>query len=284
MPLLTVSELEQMAPVFRGKAGNALAAFLRRILSVSAVSDLYDSASDREGAAFTRALLEHLRIDYRIGNAERIAALPEGPFLVIGNHPYGALDGIMLVDLMGHARAEFKIMANEFLTMVKALVPSLIVVNPATAGSSGVTPRNIRAIQELLRHLADGFPAGFFPSGAVSDLRLRERRIHDRDWQLSVIRLVKKARVPVVPVRFFDRNSLFFYLLGFIDWRIRILRLPREVVNKEGTSPRIGIGETISVEEQDRIEDIHAFRTFLRGRVYDMPLPAAFTLRSQLQL
>ncbi len=284
MPLLPVSDLEKMVPAFRGKAGNLLAETLRRILSVRTLSDEYDKIAHYEGADFTRALLERLRIDCLIGNPERLSALPEGPFITISNHPYGGLDGIMLIDLMGHLRKEFKVMANEFLTVVKSLTPSLIVVNPANDASDGVTPRNIRGVHQALKQLEEGHPVGLFPAGAVSDLDPKERCIRDREWQLSVIRLIKKAHVPVVPVRFFDRNSLFYYLLGLIDWRIRVLRLPREVINKEDAVPRIGIGETVSVEEQDRYEDIRALREFLRGKVYDMPLPASFTPQSELQL
>ena len=80
-----------------------------------------------------------------------------------------------------------------------------------------------------------------------------------------------KAGVPVIPVRFFDGNSAFYYSLGLIDWRIRLLRLPSEVFNKKGRTMRIGIGKVISVEEQKRFgNDVHAFRDFLRGSVYGM--------------
>ena len=277
MPLLPVSDLEKWIPAFRGKAGRTLAEGLRGLLGIRTLSDLYDEICGSEGADFARRLLQRLNVRYRIGHPDRLAQLPEGPFVTVSNHPYGGLDGVMLIDLMGHLRDDFKVMANEFLTVVKALTPSLIVVNPSNKASTGVTERNIRGTHEAFRRLSCGHPVGFFPSGAVSDLLLRERAIRDRDWQMSTVRLIKKARVPVVPVRFFDRNSLFFYLLGLVDWRVRVTRLPRELLNKRDATPRIGIGEVLSVEAQDRVTDLLAFRSLLRGSVYDMPLPDSFT-------
>lgn len=277
MPLFPVSDLEKSVPAFRGKAGHILAEGLRSLLGIRTLSDLYDAHSGVEGADFARALLRCLNVRYRVGHPERLAQLQEGPFVTVSNHPYGGLDGVMLIDLMGHLRADFKVMANEFLTVVKALTPSLIVVNPSNNASTGVTERNIRGTHEAFQRLANGHPVGFFPSGAVSDLHLRERAIRDRDWQMSTVRLIKKARVPVVPVRFFDRNSLYFYLLGLIDWRVRVTRLPRELLNKRNAAPRIGIGEPLSVEAQDRVTDLQAFRSLLRSSVYDMSLPGSFT-------
>ena len=113
------------------------------------------------------------------------------------------------------------VMVNEFLNLVGGLAPSWIAVNPKNELQKEVTARNIHGVREVLGHLAGGHPVGFFPSGAVSDLKLREMRIRDREWQEPVIRLIQKARVPIVPIRFFDHNSMWFYYLGLLDWRIR---------------------------------------------------------------
>lgn len=273
MPLLPVSELERLSPIFRGKAGNMLAAFLRKVLSISTVSDLNDKLSHLEGAEFAGALLKELRINYKLGYPERLADLPEGPFITVSNHPYGSIDGIILVDLFGHLRDGFKVMVNEFLAMVKPLAPRWIVVNPKTDASNGVTGKSIQGVRKVLSHLHSGEPIGFFPSGAVSDLSLKEMKIRDREWQETVIRLIKKAEVPIVPVRFFDHNSLWFYELGLIDWRIRTLQLPHEVVNKKHRRVRVGIGETLTVGQQKEHPGIEDFGAWLRSSVYDMPKP-----------
>ena len=76
----------------------------------------------------------------------------------------------------------------------------------------------------------------------------------------------------LIPVKFVDRNSDFYYCLGLIDWRIRLLRLPSEVFNKRGKPVRIIIGDVIAPEEQDRFADTEKFGKFLRESVYNLSL------------
>lgn len=277
MPLLGIDELERISPIFRGKAGNALSRALMRFLSVDKVNDLYDRNSVVNGPDFASAVLNDIGMKYDVGfeDADMLDTLSEltgqGPFITISNHPCGHVDGIMLVDLFGHVRPDYKVMVNQILARIEPLEDSFIPVTPTGSSRTAPTAASVSGIKAALKHLRNGGGLGLFPSGAVSDLSLKERCIRDREWQDAVIRLIMKARVPVIPVRFFDGNSLFYYSLGLIDWRIRLLRLPAEVFNKRGRMMRVGIGPVISVEEQKRFgTDIGAFRAFLRERVYDM--------------
>lgn len=77
-----------------------------------------------------------------------------------------------------------------------------------------------------------------------------------------------KMNVPVVPVYFADRNSVLYYSLGLLDWRIRLLRLPAEVFNKRDKKVRVILGNIISPEEQRGFEDTDDFRPYLRSKVY----------------
>lgn len=282
MALLTVPEIVRLFPVFKGKFGYALAGSIRRHLSIDRLSDLEERNRQFQGADFAGACVDDQRVRVLIGNADRLRRLPEGAFITISNHPYGGADGIMLIDLIGHLRPDFKVIVNEFLSHVESLRPSLILVNPKLDKDLEITPTNLRGVREIMQHLHDGSPVGIFPSGAVSDLHLRDGRIYDREWQPSILKIIQKAKVPIVPIRFFDRNSLYFYLLGLVSWKIRVLRLPAENLNKKQSTHRIGIGETISPEAQSRYRDLESFGKFLRDSVYGMPLPDLFTPRSEI--
>ena len=277
---------ERLSPVFEGRRGKLLfnlAAGITGIAKVNALHDRVDKAGVPYGPPFAKALLDDLGIDFRVGNAERLDSLPDGPFIVVANHIYGHLDGICLLDLFGRQRPETKVLVNKMLTWIPGLAPSFIAVNPLTGASKGVSDTSINGVKNALLQLREGGPLCLFPAGAVADLKPRERwTIRERDWQDAAIRLIRKARVPVVPVRFFDRNSNFYYALGLIDYRVRFVRLFHEVFNKRGTCPRVGIGALISVEEQERYTDLQAFKAFLRSSVYDMPLPETFVNRSRL--
>ncbi len=288
MPVFTASDAENVSPVFRGKAGHVLFAILSWITGVRKVNRLYDRIAPHcpPGPDFAGAILDEVGLDYVIGNPERLASLPEGAFITISNHVHGHIDGIMLVDMIGHRRPDMKVMVNKMLMYIRGLAPNFIAVVPTGAERTAPTAESINGIKQALLQVRGGSPLSLFPSGAVSDLKLRGgARIEDRDWQDAVIKLIAKARVPIVPIRFPDRNSDFFYGLGLLDWRIRLLRLCHEVFNKRGRQVRLVIGETISVEEQDRYRDnLQEFKSFLRNAVYGMPLPEQFTPRSELGL
>lgn len=270
MPLLSIDELEKAAPIFRGAAGNAFGRMLMQILAVDKVNDLYDRNAALTGPDFARAVLKDIGVEYEVIGRERLEKLPDGPFITISNHPYGSIDGVMLVDLFGHIRPDFKVMVNRFLSRIGTLSDNFICVTPVGAERTAPTRDSIQGIKDSVAHVRGGHPLGLFPSGAVSDLSIKERCIRDREWQEPVIRLIRKLNVPVVPVHFLDRNSDFYYSLGLIDWRVRLLRLPGEVFNKRGKRTRIAIGEIITPEVQKEFDDIGDFRDFLRNKVYNL--------------
>ena len=269
MALITLNELENATPLFRGRAGNSLCRGLMRILSIDKVNDLYDRCAGSRGPDFTRAVLEDIGVGYEVLNSEVLSKLPEGPFVTISNHPYGHIDGIMLIDLFGHIRPDYKVMVNNFLGRIEALGESFIRVTPTGTDRTTPTKESIQGIKDAVAHVRNGCCLGIFPSGAVSDLSLKDRCIRDRGWQEAVIRLIRKLNVPVVPVHFLDRNSNFYYSLGVIDWKVRLLRLPGEVFNKRGKVTRIALGEIIPPEQLQEFNDIDMLRDFLRNKVYN---------------
>lgn len=279
--LISLQELGEMAPVFRGTWGQQLGKILMAVLGINRANRLYDSIYGMGAAEASRQLVGNIGCKCLIGNAERLENLPEGAFITISNHPYGGMDGILILDIMLGRRPDFKLMVNEILGRIEPLRPALITVNPTTTHKTAPSKTTLDGIRQTISSLNNGHPVGFFPSGAVSDLHLKTGDISDRPWQESLIRLIKKARVPIVPIRFADRNSMFYYLLGLIDWKVRLLRLPWEIFNKNRGIHRVIIGETIPVEAQDAIKDPDEFRTFLRDSVYSMPIPASLSPERQ---
>ena len=265
--LLTLDELEKATPLFRGRCGNAFCRTLMRMLSIDKVNDLYERNSLIKGPDFARAVLEEIGVEYEILNPEVLRHLPHGPFITISNHPYGHIDGVMLVDLFGHIRPDFKVMVNKFLGRIETLHDNFICVTPTGEERAVPTKDSLQGVKEALAHIRSGGVLGLFPSGAVSDLSVKEGCIRDREWQEPIMRLIKKLNVPIVPVHFLDRNSNFYYSLGLVDWRLRLLRLVPEVFNKRGKRQRIAIGEIISPEIQAEFTDLARFSIFLRNKV-----------------
>lgn len=290
--LLPISELEKASPLFRGRCGNAFARFLLNISEITAVQHLYDGAESSTGPDTAAGLVNGLNLKYTVRGMERLQSL-NGPFITISNHPIGSMDGVILVDLMGHLYPDYKLLVNQFLMRVEGLRPSFISVLPTLDERTGPQTESINGIRLAMRHLHDGHPLGFFPSGAVSDFLFgtpptvavpscgyfpdgftyQEPKIRDREWQMAIIKLIKKVNVPVVPIRFFDGNSNFFYYLGALHgWKIRVTRLPHEVMNKRDKTIRMGVGPIITPEQQAACQTLSDLRTLLRASVYGQQL------------
>ncbi|MCQ2151537.1 MAG: 1-acyl-sn-glycerol-3-phosphate acyltransferase [Bacteroidales bacterium] len=277
MPILTTEELQRMVPALDSKAGGYFLDALRKMFAIDKVSAVYDSCCEYGGGEFAGKLVECLGLDYTVGGrTDVLKTLSDKPFITVSNHPYGGIDGIILADLFTRVNPDFKMIVNEILSHLEALMPACFVVNPKNDDSKAVTKTNILTIRRAMEHVASGKPLGLFPSGAVSDFRLKTGLIRDRQWQEGMIRVIRKLSVQVIPVRFFDRNSAFFYALGLVNWKLRTLRLPGELFNKAGKRCRIGIGEPIGPEVISSFVSDAELGEFLRSRVYDMHLPDNF--------
>lgn len=285
--LIPISELEKAAPIFRGKVGNAFARWLLKVFDITAVQHLYDGAVRDNAPDTAAALVSGLNLKYTVAHEEYLEQLPAGPFITISNHPIGSLDGVILADYMGHKFPEYKLLVNQFLMRIEALRPSFIPVVPTLEERTGPKAESVSGIRIAREHLLAGHPLGLFPSGAVSDLlpgkqpvvtmpdgtSYTEPRVRDREWQMPIIKFIKKAGVPVLPIRFFDGNTKFFYLLGTLHgWKIRTLRLPHEVMTKRGKTIRMGLGPVIMPEQIAACKTLAELRTLLRGSVYSQKL------------
>lgn len=285
MKIINEQDFEFLSPLFKGVKGKKLTELVMRVFAFDKVNQLYERSNDYTGADFASGILNDLGVNYLIGNSERLNNLPgNGAFITISNHPYGGLDGIILIDLIASIRPDYKFMVNRVLSLVKAMKENFISVMPVTNSKTALTGTNINGIRKTLHHIREGHPVGFFPSGAVSDFNLRYLRLRDREWQQNLLSIIRSVKVPIIPIRFFDRNSSLFYLLGLINWKVRLIRLPHELFNKRNQKARIGIGEIITVDEQNKYPDVESFGSFLRKTVYDMPMPSTFIPRSLMDL
>lgn len=269
MALITMEEIEGVSPVFNGKTGHAFAKMLLRITGIDRLAERYAAREDMSGPDFVEAFLSDMDFHYEVEGLEHLKTIENGPFITISNHPYGGLDGLILIDLFGHFRSDYKVMANKFLSLAKTIKDCFISVVPITNDTKSVVSENQQGLRKAIQHIKEGHPMGLFPAGAVSDYSFKDRCVRDRQWQESAVKFIRKMKVPVLPVHFLDKNSWFYYSLGLIDWRVRTLRLPREILNKVGKTVRLRIGEAISVEEQLRCTE-EDYGLMIRNSVYNL--------------
>lgn len=265
--VLNYDDLRQMVPQLDGhpKLVNALLKFL----SVDKVNDVHRRNCDTPGPEFVkRMLIDDFKIKLKIDNEQVLDHLPEGAFVTVSNHPLGALDGIALIYMITRRRPEYKVMVNMILNKISAMRPNFIAVDAWASNDSAKRAVSVRGIMEALRQLKNGKPVGFFPAGAMSKTNCKYKTV-DREWQASVLEIIYRAKVPVIPIYFHDKNSLWCNFLGHAFWQARSLRLPAEVFRKVGKTLRISVGDPISVEEQlANSTDVKSLGTYLRAKTY----------------
>lgn len=264
--VLDAEDVEKMVPFLKGKP--RLMRFLYRFLSIDKVNWIHAHNADTPGPPFTTGLLKDLNATVTVKGEDVLNNLPEGAFITVSNHPYGGLDGIMLIHLIGERRPDFKVMVNMFLTHIHALEDTFIGVDAHASDDPAKKAVSMRGIATALKHVKTGHPLGFFPAGAVSKLSWR-LRLEDREWQPTVLRLIAKLNVPVIPIFFHGGNSWWFTFLGMIDWRLRSLRHPAEIF-KRNKEYRVSVGTPISPEQLAAFDTPEELGKYLREQTYKL--------------
>ncbi len=245
--VITVDDAVKMVPALAGH--RKMVERVMHWLQIDKVNSIHRHNHNTPGYRFCEGVIRDLQLKLRIDNEEVLDRFPEGPYITVSNHSYGALDGIMLIDIVGRHRPEFKVMVNMILDQITAMRPNFIAVDALASNDPSRKAVSMNGIKEAIAQISAGQPLGFFPAGAVSKLN-GHLRLEDREWQPNIGRLIKKLKVPVIPIYFHGGNSWWFNFLGLISWKLRTLRLPGEVFNKKGRSMHITIGEPITVDEQ----------------------------------
>ncbi len=211
-----------------------------------------------------------IELDY---DRERLDALPaEGPAVVVANHPYGVLDGLMIGHLVGQRRQDFRIVAHGLLTRSAEAAPFLFPIDFAETDTARAT--NLRSRKAALDWLRGGGVLIVFPGGTVSTAPKPFGPAVDPPWKPFTAKLVHAARAPVLPVCFVGQNSRLFQLASHVSLTLRMSLLFHEVANKIGSRQRIEIGELVPYEELAALKDRAALIAELRRRVYALhPTP-----------
>ncbi len=245
-----------------------IASTIMGLTKLNDVNRLYDSIKHHEGVAFFDAFLKKLEIQY-VAFEEDLAKIPKtGPFILVANHPLGAIDGILMCKILTEIRPDFKIMGNFLLQKIEPMKDYVIPVNPFETRKEAYS--SISGMRETLKHLQEGGCIGIFPAGEVSNRNNVFDEVLDKEWEIPALKLIKKAKVPVVPMYFHTKNSNKFYSIAKIHADLQTLLLPSEMMKKRDKPIRIRIGKPVSPKIQEEYESVKELGDFLRKKVYMM--------------
>jgi len=210
---------------------------------------LYESYARQPvaGESFWDAAIRLLELNVRYDEA-KLAEWPQrGPLVVVCNHPFGVLDGLVACAITGKARPDFKVLTNAVIARAEQLQPYLLPIDFNETAEAMQT--NLRSRQQAKAHVAAGGCLLIFPSGGVSTTpKWDDGRAVDTEWKTFTAGIVTRTKAPVAPLYFAGQNSMLFQLVSHVSLTLRLSLLFHEVHNKIGSEVRAGIGDVIAYD------------------------------------
>jgi len=271
MSLVSAKEIAKVIHFEKyGMLGTFIGWILLKVLRISKLNRIYNKHKDKKDVAFLNAILEEVEIQFEIPEEDLKRIPKDGSFISISNHPLGGIDGILLLKLLAERRPDYKIIANFLLHKIEPLKPYVMPVNPFEDRKDAQS--SLSGIKSALQHLKEGYPLGIFPAGEVSTYK-DGKLIVDKPWEEGAIKLIHRAKVPVVPIYFHAKNSWLFYFLSKINSMFRTAKLPSELLTQGSRVIKVRIGKVIPVKAQEEHESIDDFHVFLRKKTYLLANP-----------
>lgn len=263
-----------------------------RMLGIKYLNNLYDihaeNLTDHRHEPiphFFSQVLDIFNVNVELKSHQLENIPQEGPLLVVANHPLGGLDGLALASIIVKRRPDLRLIVNFLLGMIPELKPWLFTVDPF--GAKDAAQKNLQGMKMAYNWLSEGHCIATFPSGTVSYVHPKYKRIQDPEWHTHLARLARKTNATVVPIYFSDHNSWLFQAASFIHPNFRTALLAREL-NKYQAPVRAHIGRPIDPQQFELFEsstslsNYFRLNTYLSGYYADKKTPKAQTNRREL--
>jgi putative hemolysin len=226
-----------------------------------------DYQNNPKNETFWDSAIRRLELKIACDDAKLAAWPKSGPLVIVCNHPFGVLDGLIICHLVAKVRTDFRILTNSVLYRANEIKPFLLPIDFAETKEAMKT--NLQSRAEAKTHLMGGGCLVIFPAGGVSTTpKVWDKRAIDADWKTFTARMITQARAPVAPVYFAGQNSRLFQLASHISMTLRLSLLFKEVHDKIGSEVRVRVGDVVPYDSLATITDRYAFMQHLRDVTY----------------
>ena len=221
------------------------------------------------GRDFWEVMVERYGLSLEVirGSLSNVPA--NGPLVLIANHPYGILDGLMMGYILSKVRGDFRILANSVFRKAEEL--DRVVLPISFDETKEAVAQNLATRKTALDYLARGGAIGVFPGGTVSTAATPFGPPMDPGWRNFTAKMIAKSDATVLPIYFEGHNSRLFQLASHLHYTLRLALLIKEFRSRIDEPVRIVVGEPVNPAEiAARRADPKALMDFLRRATYDL--------------
>lgn len=222
---------------------------LRKLTHEQEINQFLTDNEGEDPVSFIDNVFDYFNFSYAVTSRDRANIPAQGRVVIIANHPIGSLDGLAVLRLLLEVRSDVKILANDMLMNFEALHPLLIPLD--NMGDGGV----LKSFRSALSELEGDHAVIVFPAGEVS--RARPSGVRDTRWRPGFLKMARRAKAPILPVRIKAKNSLLFYSASMLFKPLGTALLAQEMFNKKSVTIHFRIGEPIPADalRSDRLND-----------------------------
>jgi len=226
-----------------------------------------------QGRNFWTVMAERYGLSLDIAGGALSNIPKDGPLILIANHPYGILDGLMMGHILAETRGDFRILAHRVFRKAEDL--NTVILPVSFDATKEAMRTNLQTRKTALNYLGQGGAIGIFPGGTVSTAARPFDHPMDPGWRGFTARMVAKSNATVVPLFFDGHTSRLFQIASHLHNTLRMGLLIKEFNKRVDTPVRVVIGEAISREKLDPLaSDTKAMMDFLRQATYELsPTP-----------
>ncbi|RYH04331.1 acyltransferase [Salipiger sp. IMCC34102] len=230
----------------------------------------YERGGRQTGQGFWTATLDVQGITVATPPAQ-IARIPRtGPVVLVANHPHGMVDGMVLAELIGRRRPDYKILVRSLLASLDAEASRYMIPVPFR-DQSDTQVRMLEMRRAAMAQLHAGGVVALFPSGVVAASDTAFGPAVEAEWNVFTAKMIRMSRATVVPCFFPGANSRAYMIANRISPLLRQSLLLHEVARTRNSVMSPIIGEAIPFDAlEDRLAQPRRLMAWLRQRTLDL--------------
>lgn len=226
-----------------------------------------------QGRDFWEVIAERYGLSLRVIGGSLDDIPRDGPLVLIANHPFGILDGLMMGRILSAVRGDFRILAHQVFRKAGDL--DKVILPISFDDTREALALNLRTRKTALEYLSQGGAIGIFPGGTVSTAAKPFSQPMDPGWRSFTARMVARSDAQIVPMFFCGHNSRFFQVASHLHYTLRMGLLIKEFGARTDKPVEVVVGNPIpQAALAPYIGDARAMMDFLRQETYALsPVP-----------